>query len=125
MFNPEKLYALIKWRKLSNKEFFEKVNISPQAWRNTCSGGDIGIRKVERIADYFGVSIEYFFERDQSLSNVGHNVNGILNNVSGNIITGRYETEISYLKQLLEEKERTIQLLLKSKIAEQKQTEVL
>ena len=121
MFKPEKLYALIKQKELSNKEFFDKVKISPQAWRNTCSGGDIGIRKVERIADYFGLSIEYFFDRDQSGS-VGHNVNGILNNVSGNIITGRYETEISYLKQLVEEKERTIQLLLNSKNAVQKQT---
>ena len=125
MFKPEKLYALLKQNNLSSKDFFESANITAQAWRNTCSGADIGVRKVERIATQLGVSIEYFFEPEATAAKVGHSVNGTLNTVSGDIIIGRYETEITYLKQLLDEKERLINLLLNRGNAEQKQNEVL
>lgn len=117
MFRPDKLSALLRQKGLTNKELFEKAQISAQAWRDACSGGDIGIRKVERIAGCLGVTVDYFFEPEVTAGIVGHNVNGIANNVSGDIITGRYETEIAYLKKLLEEKERTIQLLMKSENA--------
>lgn len=120
MFKPDKLYGLLKQKELSSKEFFESVNLTSQAWRNTCSGADIGVRKVERIAAKLGVSIEYFFDNESPSGNIGHNVNGSLNTVSGDIILGKYETEISYLKQLLEEKERMIKLLMNAKNAAQK-----
>ena len=121
MFKPEKLYALLKQKNLSSKDFFESANITAQAWRNTCSGADIGVRKVERIATQLGVSIEYFFEAEATAGSVGHSVYGSLNTVTGDIIMGRYETEINYLKQLLEEKERTISLLMGIKNEDQKQ----
>ena len=45
--------------------------------------------------------------------NVGHHVNGNGNNVSGDITLSECQKELAHLQQLLEEKERTIQILLK------------
>lgn len=84
-------------------------------------GADMGARKLVRIADYFGVSLDYFFDRSSCPTNVGHKVNGNGNKVSGDIMLTECQREVDYLKneinhmkELLDEKERTIKILLES-----------
>lgn len=59
--------------------------------------------------------IDYFFDRelDNAHINIGHHVNGIGNNVSGDITLSECQKELAHLQQLLEEKERTIQILMR------------
>ena len=99
MFNPQRITELIENHKLTKKEF----------WK----GSEIGCMKLERIADFFNVSMDYFYDREKTKShNIGHNVTGNHNTIQGGISINEYEKEIAYLKELLQEKERTIQILM-------------
>jgi transcriptional regulator with XRE-family HTH domain len=121
MFNAKKIEMLIEANRLTKKEFCKNVDISLQTLDNTLKGSEIGSRKLERIADFFKVAIDYFYDReiDPSSINIGHHVNGNGNKVSGDITLSECQREIEHLTQLLhekqiiiDEKERTIQILL-------------
>lgn len=126
MFKPQRINELLEERRIKKVDFCEKVNISATTLnRTTEKGAEIGCIKLERIADFFQVPMDYFFERDykqpdstntiekgMDLSS-GNRINGI--NGNGNAITMSYndqQREIEHLKVLLKEKERMIQLLL-------------
>mgnify|MGYP000570850130 FL=1 len=126
MFKPQRINELLEERRIKKVDFCEKVNISATTLnRTTEKGAEIGCIKLERIADFFQVPMDYFFERDykqpdstntiekgMDLSS-GNTINGI--NGNGNAITMSYndqQREIEHLKVLLKEKERMIQLLL-------------
>ena len=126
MFKPQRMNELLEERRIKKVDFCEKVNISATTLnRTTEKGAEIGCIKLERIADFFQVPMDYFFERDykqpdstntiekgMDLSS-GNTINGI--NGNGNAITMSYndqQREIEHLKVLLKEKERMIQLLL-------------
>lgn len=117
MFKPERIASLIDEQRISKKEFCESVDIAVQTLDNVLKrGSELGCIKLERIADYFNVPMDYFFEREKlSSHNIGHNITGNYNKVNGNISINEYEKEIVYLKELLAEKERTIQILMKEK----------
>lgn len=126
MFKPQRINELLEERRIKKVDFCEKVNISATTLnRTTEKGAEIGCIKLERIADFFQVPMDYFFERNykqpdstntiekgMDLSS-GNTINGI--NGNGNAITMSYndqQREIEHLKVLLKEKERMIQLLL-------------
>lgn len=114
MFKPKRILELIENNKLTKKAFCDKVEISEQTLANVLRGSDIGSKKLERIAILFGVSMDYFFENEISTHpNIGHSINGNGNNISGDIRLNECQREIEHLKELLSEKERTIQILLK------------
>ena len=116
MFIPSKIEQLIIDNKLTKKSFCEKVSISVQGLDNILKGADLGSSKLERIADFFKLPIDYFFDRDINVDNsIGHHVNGNGNKVVGDISLSEYRREIEHLKQLLKEKERTIQILLEGR----------
>nr|DAV70620.1 MAG TPA: SOS-response transcriptional repressor [Caudoviricetes sp.] len=126
MFKPQRINELLEERRIKKVDFCEKVNISATTLnRTTEKGAEIGCIKLERIADFFQVPMDYFFERDYKQPNStntiekgmdlssGNTINGI--NGNGNAITMSYndqQREIEHLKILLKEKERMIQLLL-------------
>ena len=126
MFKPQRINELLEERRIKKVDFCEKVNISATTLnRTTEKGAEIGCIKLERIADFFQVPMDYFFERDYKQPNStntiekgmdlssGNTINGI--NGNGNAITMSYndqQREIERLKILLKEKERMIQLLL-------------
>ena len=77
MFIPSKIEQLIIDNKLTKKSFCEKVSISVQGLDNILKGADLGSSKLERIADFFKLPIDYFFDRDINVDNsLGHHVNG-------------------------------------------------
>ncbi len=126
MFRPDKIAALIDSNGLSKKDFCKKVKISVQTLDNTLKGSEIGSRKLEQIANLFKVPIDYFYDREVEIDekwHVGHNVNGNGNKVSGDISLSECQKEVKHLTQLLhekqtiiEEKERTIQILMKQQV---------
>ena len=77
MLKPQRILELIESNKLTKKAFCDKVDISEQTLANVLRGSDIGSKKLERIAIFFGVSMDYFFENEISTHpNIGHSVNG-------------------------------------------------
>lgn len=117
MLRPERLFDLLAQRHISRTDFFNEIGFTRQTWNGACNGQDIGCSKIERVADYFNVPMDYFFDRKTDVTpNIsGHTVHGIVNNVSGDIIIGQYEELIKSLKMLVDEKERTIQVLLEER----------
>jgi len=109
MFNPLKITKLLDKEKISIKDFLKDIGISKQTYYNLMNRGGGHISTLEKIADYFKVPTDCFFDRE--IKNIS--VSGTKNQVgNGNIIIESQATEIEHLKQLLEEKERTIQILM-------------
>ena len=72
-------------------------------------GADLGSSKLERIADFFKLPIDYFFDRDIYVDNsIGHHVNGNGNKVSGDITLSECKNELEKLRLLIKEKEERI-----------------
>lgn len=115
MFIASRIDELLNSQKgLSKKSFCTKVGISVQGLDNILKGTEPGVNKIERIADFFKLPIDYFFDREISefTTNIGHHVNGNGNKVSGDISLSECQKENQHLRELLAEKERTIQILL-------------
>ena len=95
------------------------MKVTPAALDNIING--ISIPKadnLEKIADFFEVPIDYFFDRSIEISDPALSITGNGNKVQhgdGNIMTETQAKEIEHLNQLLAEKERTIQILLNQK----------
>ena len=116
MFNPDKIKQLLDERGIKQAKFIKDLNVSKSnlyVWLNGLSQPKID--SLEEIADYFDVPIDYFFERKRgtNLLTNGHQVTGNGNTVSGDITLNECRTEIVHLRELLKEKERTIQILMK------------
>lgn len=114
MFNSKLLLDLIKKNGLTKKQFCADLHLSPTTLANmqTNESYDIGAKRLLAIAEYFSVPMDYFFNREVKVPTVGHSVNGNDNNVSGDIIMSQQAIEIEHLKEMLKEKERTIQILM-------------
>ena len=94
---------------MTKKSFCEKVSISVQGLDNILKGADLGSSKLERIADFFKLPIDYFFDRDINVDNsIGHHVNGNGNKVVGDISLSECKNELEKLRLLIKEKEERI-----------------
>ena len=113
-FIISRLVDLIEKKGLTKKDFCNAVDISSTTFANMQNKEDyeIGVNKLAAIADYFGVSMDYFFDRESAVKPIGHKVTGNGNNIKGDILISQQASEIVHLKELLNEKERTIQILL-------------
>ena len=98
---------------MTKKGFCEKVGISVQTLEKRFKRLRYRLKEIRKIALFFGVSIDYFFDNEKMPhSSIGHSVNGNGNLVSGDIRLNECQREIEHLKELLSEKERTIQIPL-------------
>lgn len=105
MYNPQKIIDLASQSGVSNKVLLDYLG---KNWNGSLASiikGDIRVSKLEKIADFFGVSIDEFFDRDPAINGV--KVGGVRNNVHHFNIN----TETTALKQLVEEKDKRIALL--------------
>lgn len=114
MFVGERINNLLEERRITKVKLYTALGISGPGLDKMIAGANVRVGSLEKIADFFKVSMDYFFDREvDNLSiSIGHQVNGDGNNVSGDIALSECQKEISHLKQLLEEKERTIKILL-------------
>ena len=122
MFNGLKIHKLLEERGLTKVSLFTHIGISKKGLDDIING--VHAPKgtyVEALADFFKVPIDFFFDRDINSSgiNIGHQVKGNGNKVSGNITLSECQKELEHMKALLEEKdkiitekERTIQILM-------------
>lgn len=111
MFNGLKIKELLEKKGVQQNTFCLDTGISKSNfWVWTEGKSKPGADALEKIADYFNVPMDFFFDRDIKPSgvNIGHQVKGNGNKISGDITLSECRKEIEHLNALLEEKERVI-----------------
>lgn len=94
----------------------KKLGISPQALNSTFNAADVKSGTLERIAEVLGVKMSFFYQMEGSnaVATGNGNVAGN-NNVVGSVTIGDaaiLQERVTMLEKLLEEKERTIKILM-------------
>ena len=108
MFNGHKISKLLEERHLKKKSLIEYMQTYPSGLDAIIKDGNPRADTLEKIADFFRLPIDYFFDRNIEISDLSPLITG-----NGNKIQETQAKEIEHLQQLLAEKERTIQILMK------------
>ena len=98
----------------------KKLGISPQALNSSLCAKDVRSGTIERIAQVLNVPVSFLYgEHDKELSAVASGDGSVAvtgnNNVAGNVTIGDaavFQERVTMLERLLEEKERTIKILM-------------
>lgn len=114
MYKSERLVDLVNKHGGKQADAYRAIGITRQAWEAILKGkSSPSLINIEKIADYYHVSVDYLLGREFGNINNGTQVHN--NVVSGDLIVN----EINHLKELLAqkdaqlaEKERTINILL-------------
>lgn len=105
MYNPQKVIDLLKTTGATNKSLLDYMGKNWNGSLKAIISGDIRVSKLEKIADFFGVPVDEFFDREQSVNGVL--VGGVRNNVHHFSV----KTDPAALQALIEEKDKRIKLL--------------
>ena len=91
----------------------EKIGISPQAINSTFNASDVKSGTLERIANVLGVDMTFFYpaEGNKAFASGDNSVAAIQSTVTQGDSKVLQE-RINCLERLLDEKERTIQILM-------------
>lgn len=97
-------------------EIAERLGITAQSLNSCFKGKDVRSNTIERIADALGVKMSFFYPMDSTnaVATGNGNVAGN-NNVVGSVTIGDaaiLQERVTMLEKLLEEKERTIKILM-------------
>ena len=115
MFDGLIINKLLEENRVTKVDLYKHIGISKKSLDDIINGTHMPrINNVESIADFFKVPIDYLFDRNIKMPgiNIGHQVKGNGNNISGDISLSECQKEVIHLKELLYEKERTIQILI-------------
>ena len=114
MFNFQKVKDIILERRLVQKEVCKAAGISVGTFYSFERIKGTGVDKLEKLADVLCCRVDDFLDRkvEPIQVNIGHKVRGNGNNVSYDISLSECKKEVEHLKELLAEKERTIQILM-------------
>jgi transcriptional regulator with XRE-family HTH domain len=116
----ERLKELLSKCKVSQSEIARQLGLSHQSLNQMLSSSDIKTGLVERIAMVLNVKVSFLYGEDSEHNSIvsGNGVAGN-NNVVGNMMIGDksaiLQQRIIFLERLLEEKERTIKILMENK----------
>ena len=105
MYNPQKVIDLLKTTGATNKALLDYMGKNWNGSLKAIISGDIRVSKLEKIADFFGVPVDEFFDREQSVNGVL--VGGVRNNVHHFSV----KTDPAALQALIDEKDKRIKLL--------------
>lgn len=111
MFNGLRIRELLDEKGVQQNTFSVETGISKSnLWVWIEGKSKPGADALEKMADYFKVPTDYFFDRNIDLPNIsiGHQVKGNGNKVSGDVTISECRKEIAHLNALIEEKERVI-----------------
>lgn len=101
----------------TQKEIADLLGLSQQSFNQMLSASDVKTSLLERIAQALNVPISFFYgECSGGHSAIANGASSIaVNNNSGHIAAGDVSTlreRVAMLERLLEEKERTIKILM-------------
>lgn len=102
MYNGNVIKQLLLDKKVTNKELLRYLGTEANASLAQIVNGNPTVKRLEKVADFFGVSMDVFFEREKPFkaypSAYGDNEQ-------------QYKEKIELLERLLEEKDKRILLL--------------
>lgn len=121
MYNGQVINKLIENSGLKKTELLSQLDMQYKSLQTIIEGNPT-VKSLEKIADFFKVPMDYFFDRKIEISDPTLSITGNGNKVQhgdGNVMIETQAKEIEHLNQLLAEKEkaiadkeRTIQILL-------------
>lgn len=96
------------------RELARQLEITEGAIQKMIATGSTNTSTIEKIASIFNVPVGYFFDTppmNQPIANGDRSAASVYGNAIVGELTDK-DKEIEHLKQLLKEKERTIQILM-------------
>lgn len=105
MYNPQKVIDLLKASGVTNKALLDYMQKNFNGSLKGIIQGDIRVSKLEKIADFFGVPVDEFFDREPNVRGVM--VAGVRNHVHHFSVN----PDIAAMQALIEEKEKRIKVL--------------
>ena len=112
--NISKINSYVASNKLGKGEIAERCGISRTTLDNVLSGADVKISTVEKLASVLGGSVGSFFD-EQPTSTANASGDRSVAAINSEISVGENLADserVAYLERILEEKERTIQILM-------------
>lgn len=113
MFRIEKVKDLLRSNKLTQANLADEVGILRQNLNKILNTGSCSVDNLEKIADYFQLPIDYFFERNVKVHYrdffVKDGIEFEPDNADCNVRIKEQAKEIEHLTVLLEEKEKALQ----------------
>lgn len=109
------LDELFRKKRIVQKDFANKMGVTAVTITKWKSLESIDAAKLEAISKVLNIPISYWFDDDCQFNQSIVNGDGSAASVYGNATAGMIadkDKEIEHLKLLLEEKERTIQILM-------------
>lgn len=102
MYNGNVIKQLLLDKKVTNKELLRYLGTEANASLAQIVNGNPTVKRLEKVADFFGVSMDVFFEREKPFKAypLAHGDN-----------EQQYKEKIELLERLLEEKDKRILLL--------------
>ena len=101
MYNGNKIKELLVERNYTNKQLLEYLGIACNSSLTQITNGNPSVKKLEKIADFFGVSTDVFFVRESKFTKSEGSVDTVK----------QLEEKVLLLENLIKEKDRNIQLL--------------
>lgn len=102
MYNGQIIKQLLAEKNIHNKELLSYLGTEANSSLSQIVNGNPTVKRLEKVADFFGVSMDLFFEREKPFkacpSAHGNNEQ-------------RYKEKIELLERLIEEKDKRICLL--------------
>lgn len=103
MYNGNVIKQLLLDKKVTNKELLRYLGTEANASLAQIVNGNPTVKRLEKVADFFGVSMDVFFDREKPFKacpSSAHEDNEL-----------QYKEKIALLERLLEEKDKRIALL--------------
>lgn len=102
MYNGNIIRQLLVERNIPNKELLRYLGTEANASLAQIVNGNPTVKRLEKVADFFGVSMDVFFDREKPFKacTSAHEDNEL-----------QYKEKIALLERLLEEKDKRIALL--------------
>lgn len=113
-----RLKEILYEKKVSQSQIAKLLGVSQQSFNQMLAAADIKSSLLERIAEALGENMSLFYPMDSSSAVASGNGSVAVtgnNNVAGNVTMGDtaiLTERIAMLERLLEEKERTIKILM-------------
>lgn len=115
----QRLKEIIFKHKVSQSEIARQLGMSQQSLNQMLTAADVKSSLLERIAQVLNVPISFLYGEHDTQSAVANGDGSVAvtgnNNVAGNVTIGDaavLQERVTMLERLLEEKERTIKILM-------------
>lgn len=102
MYNGNVIKQLLLDKKVPNKELLRYIGTEANASLAQIVNGNPTVKRLEKVADFFGVSMDTFFEREKPFKQAG---------ISKSDDTSYYIEKIELLEKIIKEKDERIKLL--------------